>query len=122
VPAADSRLEQLESWLAELEAQNRLLEKQRAETEKELAKEKPGKERAMFYANSFAFGLIGTLVGLDKEVRAMKRDLAACVKANADLQKGRDAAEAREGATKGKLRLERQAREGMVRKPPCFSF
>ena len=76
----------------------------------------------MFYANSFAFGLIGTLVGLDKEVRAMKRDLAACEKANTDLQMGREAAEAREDATKGKLCLERQAREGMVRKPPCFPF
>ena len=72
--------------------------------------------------DSFAFGLIGTLLGLEKEVRALKRDLAACDKANADLQKGRDAAEAREGATEGKLRLERQAREGMARKPPCFPF
>ena len=39
-PAVDGRLEQLESWLSELEAQNRLLEKQRAETEKALADEK----------------------------------------------------------------------------------
>ena len=61
-----------------------------------------------------------SLVGLEKEVRALKRDLAACEKANANLQKGRHAAEAREGATEGKLRLERQAREGMVWKPPCF--
>ena len=62
MPAADGRLEQLESRLAELEAQNRLLEKQRAETEKQLAEEKRGMERATFYADSFAFGLIGTRV------------------------------------------------------------
>ena len=119
-PAADGRLDQLESLLAELEAQNRLLEKQRAETEKELVKEKQGKERATFYTDSFAFGLMGTLLGLKKEVLALKRDLAACTNANADLQEGREAAEAREVTTGGKLHLESQAREGMVRKPPCF--
>ena len=64
VPTADGRLEQLESRLAELEAQNCLLEKQRAETEKELVKEKHGKERATFYIDSFVFGLMGTLLGL----------------------------------------------------------
>ena len=121
-PAADGRLDQLESLLAELEAQNRLLEKQRAETEKELVKEKRGKERATFYADSFAFGVMGTLLGLEKEVRALKHDLAACTKANDDLQEGREAAEAREGATEGKLCLELQAREVMVRKALCFSF
>ena len=119
-PAADGRLDQLKSLLAELEAQNRLLEKQRAETEKDLVKEKRGKERATFYTDSFAFGLMGTLLGLEKEVQALKRELEACTKANADLQEGREAAEAREGATEGKLRLKRQARKGMVQKPPCF--
>ena len=68
------------------------------------------------------FKLIDTLSGLEKEVRALKSDLAACEKANTNLQKGRDAAEGRKGATEGKLRLERQAREGMVRKPPYFPF
>ena len=63
------------------------------------------------------FRLIGTLAGLEKEVRALKRDLTAYEKANNDLQKGR---EVREDATKGKLCLERQAREGMVPKPPSF--
>ena len=116
MPVADGQLEQLESQLAELEAQNRLLEKQRAKTEKELAKEKRGKERATFYADSFAFGLIDTLLGREKEVQALKCDLTSCEKANADLQKGRDAAEAREGATEGKLCLERQVREDIVRK------
>jgi len=64
VLAADGQLEQLESRLAKLEAQNCLLEKQRAETEKELVKEKHGKERTTFYIDSFAFGLMGTLLGL----------------------------------------------------------
>ena len=41
------RIEQLASQLAELEVQNRLLEKQRAETEKALTEEKRGKERAI---------------------------------------------------------------------------
>ena len=50
----------------------------------------------------------------------MKRDLAACEKANIDLQKGWEATEAREDATEGKLRLERQAREGMILESPCF--
>jgi len=95
VPAADDRLEQLESRVAELEAQKRLLEKQQAETEKELVKEKRGKEHAMFYADCFAFGLMGTILGLEKETQALKRELEACTKANADLQEGRDAAEAR---------------------------
>ena len=122
MPTADGRLEQLESRLAELEAQNCLLEKQQAENEKALVDEKRGKQRATLYADSFVFRLIGTLSGLEKEVRTLKCDLAACEEANTDLQKGQEAAEAREDATEGKLRLERQAREGMVRKPPYFSF
>ena len=121
-PAADGQLEELESRLAELEAQNRLLEKQRAETEKALADEKRSKGRTMLYADSFIFKRINTRSGLEKEVCTLKRDLAACEKANAELQKAREAAEAREGATEGKLRLELQAREGMVLKPLCFLF
>ena len=66
------------------------------------------------------FKLISTLSGLEEEVRALKRDLASCEKANTELQKAREAAEAREDAMEGKLRLERQAREGMVREPPYF--
>ena len=64
---------------------------------------------------------MGTLLGLD-EVRALKCELEPCAKANADLQEGWEAAEVREGATEGKLHLERQARERMARKPPCFPF
>ena len=106
--------------MAELEAQNHLLEKQRAETEKALTDEKRGKERVVLFADSFVFRLIGTLSGLEKEVCALKRDLAAYEKANTNLQKGREAAEAREDATEGKLWLERQAHEGMVLEPLCF--
>ena len=120
MPAADNQLEQLEPWLAELEAQNCLLEKQRAETEKELMKEKRGKERTAFYADSFAFKQMSALVGLEKEVRTLKCDLATCEEANTDLQKGQEAAEVREDATEGKIRLVRQTREGMVRKQPIF--
>ena len=68
----------------------------------------------------FALELISTLSGLEKEVRTLKRDLAACEKANTDLQKGWEAAEAREDATEGKLCLERQAREGMILESPYF--
>jgi hypothetical protein len=42
VPVVDDRVEQLESQVAELEEQNRLLEKQRVEIKKVLAKEKGG--------------------------------------------------------------------------------
>ena len=55
--------------MAELEAQNRLLEKQRAKTEKALTDEKRGKGRAVLYADLFVFRLIGTLSLLEKEVR-----------------------------------------------------
>ena len=119
-PAADGRLEQLESRLAELEVQNRLLEKLQAETEKALAGEKRGKRRTTLCADSFVFKLIDTLSGLEKEVRTLKRDLTACEKANTELQKDRKAAEARQNATEGKLHLERQAREGMVLEPLYF--
>ena len=81
----DGRLKQLESWLAELEAQNRLLEKQRAETEKALADEKRGKRHTTLCADSFVFKLINTLSGLEKEVRTLKQDLTACEKANTEL-------------------------------------
>ena len=103
-----------------MEAQNRLLEKQRAETKKALTDKKRDKEHATLYADSFVFKLIGTLSGLEKEVRTLKRDLTACEKANTGLQKTREAAEAREDATEGKLHLERQAREGIALEPLCF--
>ena len=74
----------------------------------------------MLYADSFMFRLIDTFSRLEKEVRTLKCDLTACKKTNTELQKAREAAEAREGATEGKLRLEGQAREGMILEPPCF--
>ena len=71
-------------------------------------------------SDPFVLELIGTMSGLEKEVHALKHDLAAYEQANTDLQKGREAVEAREVATEGKNHLERQAREGMVRKPHSF--
>jgi hypothetical protein len=106
--------------VAEVEVQNRRLEKRQVEAEKEFVKEKHGKEHAMFYADSFASGLIYTLVELEMETKALKRELEACTKANAELQMGQEATKARKGAAEGKLRLERQGREGVVLKPPCF--
>ena len=76
--------------------------------------EKRGKERSTLYADSFMFRLIDAFSGLEKEVCTMKRDLTACEKTNTEPQKAREAAEGREDATEGKLRLEGQAREGMV--------
>ena len=48
------------------------------------------------------------------------RELEACTKANVEVQVGREAAEAQEGAAKGKLWLEQQGRRGIVRKAPCL--
>ena len=45
-----------------------------------------------------------------------------CTKANEELQKLRDVAEAREAATEEKLRLELQARRRMIRKSYCYVF
>ena len=58
------------------------------------------------------------LVEMDKGSKALKRELEDCTKANAELQQKREAAEAREGATEGKLHLERQGCAGVVLKPP----
>ena len=43
-------------------------------------------------------------------------ELEACTKANEELQKLREVAKAWEAATEEKLRLEQQARRGMIRK------
>ena len=119
---AGGRLEHVESLVVKLGAQNRRLEKQRADAEKKFAKEQRGKERATFYADSFAAGLMCALVEMDKGSKALKRELEDCTKANAELQQKREAAEAREGATEGKLHLERYGRAGAVLKPPWFSL
>ena len=49
-------------------------------------------------------------------------ELGACTKANEELQKLWDVAEAREAATEEKLRLELQARRRMIRKSYCYVF
>ena len=49
-------------------------------------------------------------------------ELEACTKANEELQKLREVAEAREAATEEKLRLEREARQGMTRRSYVCSF
>ena len=43
-------------------------------------------------------------------------ELEACTKANEELQKLWEVVEAREASTEEKLRLEQQARRGMIRK------
>jgi hypothetical protein len=50
------------------------------------------------------FRLIDAFSGLEKEVHTLKRNLTAYEEANTELQKAREAAEAREDATEGKLR------------------
>ena len=57
---------------------------------------------------------LGEPDGKTSTVRTLKRDLTACKKDNTEMQ------EAREDATERKFRLERQARDGMIRKPPYF--
>ena len=47
-------------------------------------------------------------------------ELEACTKANEELQKLREVAEAREAATEEKLRLEQQASRGTIRKSYCY--
>ena len=47
-------------------------------------------------------------------------ELEACTKANEELQKLREVAEAREAATEEKLRLERQARRSTTRRSYCY--
>ena len=47
-------------------------------------------------------------------------ELEACTKANEELQKLREVAEAREAAIEEKLRLEQQARCGIIRKSYCY--
>ncbi|XP_039811745.1 MAP7 domain-containing protein 2-like [Panicum virgatum] len=55
-------------------------------------------------------------VKAEDALRKEKRELEACTKANEELQKLREAAEAREASTEEKLRLEREARKKRGRK------
>ena len=47
-------------------------------------------------------------------------ELEACTKANEELQKLREVAEAREATTEEKLCLERQARRGTIPRSYCY--
>jgi len=49
-------------------------------------------------------------------------ELEACTKANEELQKLREVAEAREAAIEEKLRLEQQARRGTIQRSYCYVF
>ena len=99
---------ELEAKVAELEAQGRRLEAKKA-----LRKEKRGKEPDRRLPGSFRAILSLTCFCLELE---------ACTKANEELQKLRDVAEAREAATEEKLCLEQQARRGRIRRSYCYVF
>ena len=94
---AISRVVGLEARVAELEARDRQLEADKVKAEDALRKEKRGKEPDRRLPGSFRTVLSLTCFCLELE---------ACTKANEELQKLRDVAEAREAATEEKLRLE----------------
>ena len=62
------------------------------------------------------------LVALDLSLTSCCLELEACTKANEELQKLREVAEAREAATEEKLCLEQQARQGMIQKSYGYLF
>ena len=76
-----------------------------------LCKEKRGKESVRCLPSPFRTVLPLTCFCLELE---------ACTKANEELQKLREVAEAREAATEEKLRLEQQARRGTIRRSYCY--
>jgi hypothetical protein len=96
------RLQQLKARVAELEVHACELEGQHS------------KEHTMFFADSFGMGLMYYPAELQKVNSAMALDLKTCTTANEELHKIREAVESLLATTKGKLRLERQARKGMV--------
>jgi len=98
---AVSRVAELEARVAELEAWSRQLEARKVEAVEALRKEKHGNEPGRCLPSPFCVVLFLTCCCLELE---------ACTKANEELQKLREVAEAREAATKEKLRLEQQAR------------
>ena len=93
--------------MAELEARDRELEADKVKAKDALRKEKRGKELDQCLPSPFRTVLSLTCFCLELE---------ACTKANEELQKLRDVAEAREAATEEKLHLEQQARRGMILK------
>ena len=99
--AALNRVAGLEAKVAELEAWSRHLEADKVKTEDALRKEKRG-----MYSESCLPSSLRTVLSLT----CFCLELEACTKANEELQKLREVAEAREAATEEKLRLEREAR------------
>ena len=91
---AISRVVELEARVAELEAQGCQREAERVKAEEALGKEKRGKEPYRHLPGSFCAVLSLTCFCLELE---------ACTKANEELQKLREVAEAREAATEEKL-------------------
>ena len=87
----------LEARVAELEAWGRRLEAGKVKAEDALRKEKCDKESDQCLPSPFRTVLSLTCFCLELE---------ACTKANEELQKLREVAEAREAATKEKLHLE----------------
>jgi len=92
-----SRVAGLEARVAELEARDHQLEADKVKAEDALRKEKCRKESERCLPSSFHTVLSLTCFCLELE---------ACTKANKELQKLREVAEAREAATEEKLRLE----------------
>ena len=99
--------------MAELEVRDHQLEADKVKAEEALRKKKRGKELGRCLLSPFCTILSLTCCCLELE---------ACTKANKKLQKLWEVAEAREAATKEKLRLEQQARRGMIRKSYDYLF
>ena len=93
--------------MAELEERDHQLEADKVKAEEALRKKKRGKELGRCLLSPFCTILSLTCCCLELE---------ACTKANEELQKLREVAEAREAATEEKLHLEQQARRGMILK------
>ena len=108
---AISRVAELEARVAELEARDCQLEADKVKAEDALHKEKRGKESERHLPSPFRIVLSVTCFYLELE---------ACTKANEELQKLREVAEAREAATEEKLHLEQQARRGTIRRSYCY--
>ena len=89
------------------------MEANKVKAENALRKEKRGKEPSCCLPSPFCTVLSLTCCCLELE---------ACTKANEELQKLREVAEAREAATEEKLCLEQQARQGMIRKSYGYLF
>ena len=99
--------------MAELEAWGRRLEADKVKAEDALRKEKHGKESDRCLPSPFC-----TVLSLS----CFCSELEAYTKANEELQKLREVAEAQEAATEEKLHLEREARKGMTQRSYAIFF